>query len=157
MPSSNGSGGTDFSANGKNQYDCTQASSGGAWSCVESAQPANTSGFNGDPFYIYTGAYYYTIIESLSVVAALAGYKVTNSTTHVSGISLKCVAFSGKSNGVSQNDKWCVTKDGILGLVKDTSSNSGDNSSFEITGLNRSPSSSIFQPPKGASITQSTA
>ena len=157
VPGSSSGGGSDFVANGKNQYECSQASSGGAWTCVESAEPTGTSGFNGDPFYVYTGAYYYALIETLSVAAAFEGYTVKNSTTSVSGISLKCVSFSGKSNGVKQSDEWCITKDGILGLVKNTSSNSSNNSSFEIASLSRSPSSAIFQPPKGASITQSAA
>jgi hypothetical protein len=54
---------------------------------------------------------------------------------------------------VTDNDKWCVTSDGILALNKDTTSNNSDNTDLQITSLNKSPSSSLFQLPKGASVT----
>lgn len=151
-PSSGSTGGTDFVANGKDEYTCSQSGSGASWSCTESPE-SSTSSIDADPFYAMTGAYYYSIIEGLSVVAAVAGFKVTNSTTTVNGISLRCVAVKGKSNGQTEDDEWCVTSDGILGLVKDTSSESSDNSAFTITRLTRNPPASVFNPPKGASVT----
>jgi hypothetical protein len=150
-----GSGGTDFVADGKNQYECSQVS-GSKWSCVQSAEPSGTGSFAGDPFFAFTGAYVYGIVEALRVEAAIEGFKVTNSTTTVNGISLKCVAISGKANGQTEDYKWCITSDGILGLVKSTGSSAGDNSSFEITKLDTSPPASIFEPPSGASLTTVT-
>jgi hypothetical protein len=139
-----GSGGTDFVADGKNQYECSQVS-GSKWSCVQSAEPSGTGSFAGDPFFAFTGAYVYGIVEALRVEAAI-----------VNGISLKCVAISGKANGQTEDYKWCITSDGILGLVKSTGSSAGDNSSFEITKLDTSPPASIFEPPSGASLTTVT-
>jgi hypothetical protein len=156
-PGSAGSGGSEFFANGKNQYECSQDSAGSKWTCIESTEPSSTAGDEADPFFAYTGAYVYSIIEALQVEAAIAGFHVTNSTTSVNGISLKCVALSGKSNGQTENDEWCITKDGVLGLVKNTSSTSSGNSSFEITRLDTSPPSSIFQPPSDATITPESA
>jgi hypothetical protein len=153
VPGTNGAGGTEFVANGKNQYDCSQDSSGGKWTCAESAELSSTAGLEGDPFFGFTGAYVYTILTALEVEAAVAGYKVGNSKTSVAGISLKCVSLSGKSNGQTESYEWCVTNDGILGLVRDTSSKAGSNSSFELTHLSRSPQSSLFEPPSGATVT----
>jgi hypothetical protein len=158
-PGSNGSGGTDFVANGKDQYTCSQDSGGAKWSCIETPEPSGTAGLEGDAFYGYSGAYFYSVIESLQVVAAVEGFKVTNSTSSVNGIGLKCVTLTGKENGQSLNDKWCITNDGIMGLVNSSSSggsSSSNNSSFEITKLSTSPSSSVFQPPAGASVTTET-
>jgi hypothetical protein len=151
-PPSDGSGGTEYVSTGKENYSCSQASAGGKWACIESAETANND-IEAAPFYAYTGGYVYTAIEAASVLAALAGAKVVNSNTSINGISLKCVSLIATQNGVTSDDKWCVTSDGILGLVKSTSSNNSGNSSFEIKSLNRSPSSSIFTLPQGASVT----
>ena len=155
-PGAAGSSGSEFFANGKNQYECSQDTSGGKWSCIETAEAAGGT-VDADPFYAFTGAYAYTIMEGLDVAAAFEGYHVTNSSTSLNGIAVKCVGFSGKSNGVTESYKWCVTKDGILGLSQTKSSNASDNSSFEITKLNTSPASSLFQPPSGATITSESA
>jgi len=152
-PGPGGSGGTDFVANGKNTFECSQTGSGSKWNCLQTPEPASTSGLDTLPFFGFTGAYFYAIVEALQVEAAIAGFKVTNSTTTVNGISLKCVSLKGKVNGQAENDEWCVTSDGILGLVKSMGSGGGDNSSFEITKLDPSPPASIFQPPSGATLT----
>jgi hypothetical protein len=143
-------------ANGKDTYDCSQATSGGKWSCEESAEATGNDAINGTPAFAFTGADYAVIIESLSAVAALEGYDVSNSSTSVNGISLKCTKLSGKTNGQSVNDEWCITSDGILGLVKYTGTTASDNSAFTITKLSTNPSSSVFQPPSGAAITMAT-
>ena len=114
---------------------------------------SGSAGLEGDPFFGFTGEYVYTILTALEVEAAVAGYTVVNSKASVAGISLKCVSLSGKSNGQTESYEWCVTNDGILGLVKDTSSNAGNNSSFELTHLDRSPQSAVFEPPSGATVT----
>ena len=152
---SGGSGATDFVADGKNQYECSQGS-GTKWSCIQSAEPAGTASIDGDPFFAFTGAYVYGIIETLQVEAAIAGFHVANSTTTVNGISLKCVSISGKENGQTEDYEWCITADGIVGLVKSTGSSAGDNSSFEIKKLDTSPPASIFEPPAGAALTTET-
>ena len=155
-PASGGSGATAWLANGKDTYDCTQATSGGKWSCEESAESTGSDAIDASPAFAFTGADYAVIIESLSAVAALEGYDVSNSSTSVNGISLKCTKLSGKTNGQSVNDEWCITSDGILGLVKYTGSTASDNSAFTITKLSTNPSSSVFQPPSGAAITMAT-
>jgi outer membrane lipoprotein-sorting protein len=156
VPESSGTSGTEFIANGKDTWTCTQASSGATWQCVQQAENL-ADGDAAFPFYAYTGAYVVTLIDAASVVAALSGFTVKNFNSSVHGISLKCVSLSGKNNGQTENDEWCTTSDGIVGLVKETSSDSSDNSSFEITSLSKSPSSSLFQPPKGATVTQQSS
>jgi hypothetical protein len=154
----NGAGGsaaTEFVADGKNQYDCSQVT-GSKWSCLQSAEPARAASLDGDPFFAFTGAYVYGLIEALQVEAALVGFKVTHSSPTVNGIPLKCVAVSGKENGQTEDYKWCITSDGVLGLVNATGSSEGGGSSFEITKLTTSPSSSMFEPPAGATLTTTT-
>jgi hypothetical protein len=155
-PPSGGSGATAWVANGKDSYDCSQATSGGKWSCVETAQATGSNAIDGSPAFAFTGADYAVIIESLSAVAALEGYNVSNSSTSVNGISLKCTKLTGKNNGQSLDDEWCITSGGILGLVKYTGSGSSGTSAFTITSLSTNPSSSVFQPPSGATITMSS-
>jgi hypothetical protein len=155
-PASDGNGATAWLANGKDSYDCNQGTSGGKWSCVETAEAAGSDAIDASPAFAFTGASYYTVIAGLSVVAAAEGYNVSSSSTSVNGISLKCTKLSGKHNGQSVNDEWCITSGGILGLVKSTGSSSSDNSAFTITSLNKNPSSSVFQPPSGATITMSS-
>jgi hypothetical protein len=156
LPASSGSEGTDFVADGKNTYACSQQSSGAKWSCIKSAEPS-AGGISGDPFYAFTGAYSVALIEALSVAAAFSGLKQTNSTTSVSGISLKCTTIRGKANGQTDNYEWCITGDGILGMVKNLSSDASSNSSFQITSLTHSPSSSVFEAPQGATITPASS
>ena len=155
-PASDGNGATSWLANGKDSYDCSQGTSGGKWSCVETAEAAGSDAIDASPAFAFTGADYAVIIESLSAVAALEGYNVNSSSQSVNGISLKCTKLSGKHNGQVLNDEWCITSDGILGLVKYTGSSTSDNSAFTITSLNKNPSSSVFQPPSGATITMSS-
>jgi hypothetical protein len=155
-PATGGSGATDFVADGKNQYECSHAGSGTQWTCLQSPEPQGSSGYDSDEFWAFTGTYVYGVVEALQVEAAIAGFKVTNSTMSVNGIPLKCVAITGKVNGQVENYKWCITGDGILGLVGYGGANAGDNSSFEITQLNMSPPASIFEPPPGASFTTLT-
>lgn len=144
-PGSDGNGGTSWVADGKNTYFCNQATSGGKWSCTES--PEGSGSIDTSPMFAFTGEDYYVVIESLSAVAALEGYSVTNASKSVNGISLKCTSLTGKDNGQSVDYQWCITSDGILGLVK------YESSAFTITSLNTSPSSSLFKPPSGATIT----
>jgi hypothetical protein len=155
-PASGGSGATAWLANGKDSYDCTQATSGGKWSCEETAEAAGSDAIEASPAFLFTGADYVVIIEGVTAVAVAEGYSVKNSSTSVNGISLKCTKVSGKHNGQAINDEWCITSDGILGLVKYTGNDASDKQAFTITKLNTNPSSSVFQPPSGATITMSS-
>jgi hypothetical protein len=156
-PASDGNGATSWVANGKDSYDCTQATSGGKWSCMESVEASGNDAIDDSPAVGYLGVGVYAVVDSLSAVAAIEGYSVSNKNTSVNGISLKCTTITGKDNGQSVNDEWCITSDGILGLVKETGSGSSNNSAFTITSLNKSPSSSVFNPPSGAAITMASA
>jgi hypothetical protein len=154
----NGAGGsaaTEFVADGKNQYDCSQVT-GSKWSCLQGAEAPGTASLDGDPFFAFTGAAIYGIIEALQVEAAVAGFKVAHSSITVNGILLKCVALSGKENGQTEAFKWCITSDGVVGLVNSTGSSGSDGSSFEITKLSTNPPSSMFEPPAGATLTTTT-
>lgn len=152
-PGTGGSGATDVVGDGNNQYACSQSSGSAQWTCLQSAEAPGTSGYGAAPFFDFTGAFVYGLAEALEVEAAIEGFKVTNSTTSVNGIPLKCVSLRGKVNGQVGDYEWCVTANGILGLAKYAGGSAGDGSSFEITKLNTSPASSIFEPPSGASIT----
>jgi hypothetical protein len=126
-PASGGSGATAWVANGKDTYYCSQASSGGKWSCQESAEATGSDSIDASPAYGFTGADYAVVLETLSAVAVLYGYDVSNSSTSVNGISVKCTKVTGKHSGQSVNDEWCITSGGILGLVKYTGSTASDN------------------------------
>ena len=145
------SAGVEDVANGTDSWTCSQASSGGKWSCQSTPETTGAGAVDAMPFYAFTGADAMVVIESLSVFAALAGFTVKNFSSSVAGVSVQCTSIVGKENGTSYNDEWCVTSDGILGLEKETSSNSSNNESFTLTSLNNSPSSSVFEPPAGSS------
>ncbi len=100
-PASDGSGATSWVSNGKDSYDCSQDTSGGKWTCVETAEAAGSDGIDASPAFAFTGAGYYTVIAGVSVVAAAEGYNVSSLSTSVNGISLKCTKVSGKHNSQS--------------------------------------------------------
>jgi hypothetical protein len=154
---SDGGGATSWVANGKDTYDCTQATSGGKWSCAESAEASGNDAIDGSPALGYLGSDYYTVVVAISAAAAFKGYDVSNTSTSVNGISLKCTSIKGKDNGQSFDDEWCITDDGILGLVRYTdTTDASQSTAFSITSLNKSPSASLFDAPSGASITMET-
>jgi hypothetical protein len=155
-PGAGGSGATDLVGDGKNQYECTQSSSGAQWTCLQSAEVPTSPGSAVAPFVDFTGAFVYGLAEALQVEAAVQGFKVTNSTMNANGIPLKCVSLTGKVNGQVGTYEWCVTADGVLGLAKYTGGTRGGGSSFEITKLDTSPPASVFEPPQGASFTTLT-
>jgi hypothetical protein len=155
-PASDGNGATAWVANGKDTYDCSQASSGGKWSCIESAEATGSDAIDASPMFAFTGADYYAVIEAASVVAVAEGYSVSNTSTSVNGISLKCTKLTGKHDGQSVDEEWCITSGGVLGMVKNAGNSSSNNSAFTITKLSTNPSSSVFEPPSGATITMSS-
>jgi hypothetical protein len=87
----------------------------------------------------------------VSLVAGLAGDKVTTSTMSVNGFSMSCVDLM--AHGVPGTSTICSTQQNILGYVKVAQ----DSTSFEITNYSGSPSSSLFQLPPGATVTTVTA
>jgi hypothetical protein len=148
-----GGGATDLVGDGKDQYECSQSSAGGQWACLQSPEVGGTSGPGATPLFDFTGAFVYGLAEALEVEAAIAGFKVTNTTMTLSGVPLKCVTLTGKVNGQEGTYEWCVTGDGIIGMAKYTGATAGDGSSFELTKLSTSPPASLFAPPPGASLT----
>jgi hypothetical protein len=153
-PGTNNSGGSEIVQNSTGFYDCSQASSssgssGGQWTCLKVS--AAQTGTYTDLFQFYTGAYWYTILDAYSSIAALAGVRITSKTMSVNGFSLQCIDISG-TTGTSQNDNgngtFCVTSQGILGYV----ASQGSSSVFEIKDYSSSPASSLFQLPAGATV-----
>jgi len=86
----------------------------------------------------------------VSLVAGLAGDKVTSSTKSLNGFDMNCVDLVAK--GVSGTSTICTTSQGILGFVSIAS----DSTSFQITNYSSSPSPSLFQLPPGATVTTLT-
>jgi hypothetical protein len=101
-------------------------------------------------FNIYTPAHWVGFLRDFSLVAGLAGDKVTSSTMTVNGFSLNCVDFNAP--GVAGTSTICSTAQGILGYVKVAS----DSTSFEIQSFSTSPPASLFELPPGATVTTVT-
>ena len=68
-------------------------------------------------------------MKGVSLVAGLAGDKVTTSTKSLNGFDMQCVDLVAK--GVSGTSTICSTSQGILGYVSVAS----DSTSFQITDL----------------------
>jgi hypothetical protein len=85
-------------------------------------------------------------LKDFSLVAGLAGDKVTTSTMTVNGFAMSCVDFVAP--GVAGTSTICTTAQNILGYVKVASSAT----SFEIKSYSASPPGSLFQLPAGAKI-----
>jgi hypothetical protein len=134
--------------NSSGEYACTQGGSGGAWSCQKLGQADAAS--QNQIFDIYTPAHWVSFLKGVSLVAGLAGDKVTSSTMSLNGFDMNCVDLVAK--GVPGTSTICSTSQGILGYVKVAS----DSTSFQITNYSSSPSSSLFQLPPGATVTTPT-
>ena len=89
-------------------------------------------------------------LKGLSVVAGLAGDKVTTSSKTVNGFAMSCVDLV--ATGQPGTSTICTTAQNILGYV----STAGSSTSFEITHYSTSPASSMFQLPPGATVTTVT-
>jgi hypothetical protein len=134
--------------NSSGEYSCSQSGSGGAWSCQKLGQ-ADAATEN-QIFDLYTPSHWISFLKGVSLVAGLAGDKVTSSTMSLNGFDMSCVDLV--ANGVAGTSTICSTSQGILGYVK-VASNS---TSFQITNFSSSPSPSLFQLPPGATITTTT-
>jgi hypothetical protein len=132
--------------NSSGDYSCTQSGSG-TWSCQKlgSADAAAQQQL----FDLYTPSHWITFLKGTSLVAGLAGEKVTSSTKSLNGFDMTCVDLS---QGVAGTSTICSTSQGILGYVKVAAIST----SFAITNYSTSPAPSLFQLPPGATVTVAT-
>jgi hypothetical protein len=134
--------------NSSGEYVCNQSGSSGAWSCQKLSR-ADAATQN-KIFDVYTPSHWIGFLKGVSLVAGLAGDKVTTSTKSLNGFDMHCVDLVAK--GVSGTSTICSTTQGILGYVSVAS----DSTSFQITNYSSSPSASLFQLPPGATLTTLT-
>ena len=127
--------------NSSGEYACNQSGSGGAWSCQKLGQ-ADAATEN-KIFDFYTPSHWVSFLKGVSLVAGLAGDKVTSSTMSLNGFDMNCVDLV--AHGVPGTSTICSTSQGILGYVKVAS----DSTSFQITSYSSSPDPSLFQLPPG--------
>ena len=134
-------------ANSTGEYSCSPGASGAPASC----QKLGTAGSAAENqiFDIYTPAHWVSFLKGLSVVAGLAGDKVSTSTMTVNGFAMQCVDLV--AGGVAGTSTICSTAQGVLGYVKVAS----NPTSFEIQSYSTTPSSSLFELPAGATVTTS--
>jgi hypothetical protein len=134
--------------NASGEYLCNQSGSAGAWSCqkLSKADAATQNKI----FDIYTPSHWVSFLKGVSLVAGLAGDKVTTSTKSLNGFDMQCVDLVAK--GVAGTSTICSTSQGILGYVSVAS----DSTSFQITAYSSSPAASLFQLPPGATVTTLT-
>lgn len=136
----------DLISNAAGEFSCTTSSGSGStgWTCNKLGA-ANAAAQN-QIISFYTASHWIAFLDGLSIAAGLAGDKVSTSTMSVNGVSLSCVDFNAKGQGVST---ICSTSAGILGYVKVA----GNPASFEIKSFTTTPPASDFQLPAGAKIT----
>jgi hypothetical protein len=101
-------------------------------------------------FDFYTPAHWINFLKDFSLAAGFAGDKVTSSTMTVNGFTMSCVNF--RATGIPGKSTICSTAQGILGYVKIA----GDKTRFEIKSFTASPPASLFQLPRGATVTAAT-
>jgi hypothetical protein len=134
--------------NASGEYLCNQSGSAGAWTCqkLSKADAATQNKI----FDIYTPSHWISFLKGVSLVAGLAGDKVTTSTKSLNGFDMQCVDLVAK--GVAGTSTICSTSQGILGYVSVAS----DSTSFQITNYSSSPAPALFQLPPGATVTTLT-
>ncbi len=138
---------TQFIVNSSGNYLCNQ--SGSSWSCDKLDKASAADEQNIVDF--YTPSHWVNFLKGVSLVAGLAGDKVSSSTMSISGFSgMSCVDLVAK--GVAGTSTICTTQQNILGYVKVAQ----DSTSFQITNYSGSPSASLFQLPPGATVTTVT-
>ena len=135
-----------FIVNSSGNYACTQ--SGSSWSCkkVDQASAADQENL----FDLYTPDHWINFLKGLSLVAGLAGDKVTTSTMSLNGFNMSCIDLV--AHGVAGTSTICTTpaehsrvRQGGAGLdhLRD----------HELLGI---AAASLFQLPPGATITTVT-
>ena len=136
--------------NKSGEYKCSSPSAtGGPWSCQKlgTADAATENKI----FDVYTPSHWISFLKGVSLVAGLAGDKVTTSTMSLNGFDMNCVDLVAK--GEPGTSTICSTSQGILGYV----SVATESTTFQITSYSSSPSASLFQLPPGATVTTSTS
>jgi hypothetical protein len=128
------------------EYACSHATSG--WSCDKLS--ALSAADQNNVFDFYTPSHWINFLKGFSLVAGLAGDKVSTSTMSVNGFSMHCVDFV--VSGEPGTSTICTTSQGLLGYVKVAT----DSTSFEITSYTSSPPASLFELPPGAKVTTVT-
>ncbi len=139
---------TQVIVNASGEYACSQSGSGAAWSCQKLGEADATT--ENKIFDVYTPSHWISFLKGVSLVAGLAGDKVTSSTMSLNGFDMNCVDLVAR--GVPGTSTICTTSQGILGYVEVAS----DSTSFQITNFSSSPEPSLFQLPPGATVTTST-
>ncbi len=134
--------------NSSGEYACNQSGAGGAWSCQKLGQAAAAT--ENKIFDVYTPSHWVSFLKGVSLVAGLAGDKVSTSKMSLNGFDMNCVDLVAR--GVSGTSTICSTSQSILGYVKVAS----DSTSFQITNFSSSPNPSLFQLPPGATVTTPT-
>jgi hypothetical protein len=134
--------------NSTGEYVCRQSGAGATWSCQKLGQA--TAAAQNMIFDIYTPSHWISFLKGVSLVAGLAGDKVTTSTKSLNGFDMNCVDLVAK--GVTGTSTICSTSQGILGYVNVAS----DSTSFQITNYSSTPAASLFQLPPGATVTTQT-
>ena len=135
---------TQVIVNSSGEYTCSQSGSGASWSCRKLGQ-ADAAGEN-KLFDVYTPSHWTTFLQGVSLVAGLAGDKVTTSTMSLNGFDMHCVDLVAR--GVPGTSTICTTSQGILGYVQVAS----ESTSFQITNFSSTPDPSLFQLPPGANV-----
>ena len=134
--------------NSSGDYACNQIGPAGPWSCqkLSGADAAAQQKL----FDLYTPSHWISFLKGASLVAGLAGDKVTTSTMSLNGFDMNCVDLV--ATGVPGTSTVCSTSQGILGYAKVAQ----DSTSFAITDYSPSPAASLFQLPAGATVTTPT-
>jgi hypothetical protein len=141
-----GTGGIDVIVNASGEYSCSPPNSSSTGPTCQKLGAADATTEN-KLFALYTPAHWVGFLRDFSLVAGIAGDKVTSSTMTVNGFSMQCVDFV--ASGIPGTSTICTTAQGILGYVK-VASNA---TSFEIKSYSESPPASLFVLPPGATIT----
>lgn len=139
---------TQVIVNASGEYACSQSGSSDAWSCQKLGQADATT--ENKVFDVYTPSHWVSFLKGVSLVAGLAGDKVTTSTMSLNGFDMNCVDLVAR--GVPGTSTICTTSQGILGYVEVAS----ESTSFQITNFSSSPDPSLFQLPPGATVTTAT-
>lgn len=137
---------TKIVVNSTGEYACVPGTSGSSsWTCTKLPQASAKT--ENEIFDFYTAAHWVEFLRDFSLVAGLAGDKVSQSSMTVNGVAMSCVDFVAA--GEPGTSTICTTPQGVLGYVKVA----GDSTTFEITSYTTSPPDSDFELPAGATIT----
>ena len=143
-----GSANVQVIVNSSGEYSCNQSGAGATWSCQKLGQADAAS--EDKIFDVYTPSHWISFLKGVSLVAGLAGDKVTSSTMSLNGFDMNCVDLV--ATGVPGTSTICSTSQGILGYVKVAQ----ESTSFQITNYSSSPSPALFQLPPGATVVTPT-